>query len=84
MRSAAARRRAHAPWSRHDWRIAAAAVAIAALAVAGAVAGVGSVEPYPRLQVETGPAELGFSALVLLVALAPFAGRAARMGVAHG
>jgi energy-coupling factor transport system permease protein len=74
------RRRA---WSRHDWRIAAAAVAIAALALAGAVAGVGSVEPYPSLQVETGPVELGFSALVLLVALAPFAGRAARRGVAH-
>src|SRR4051812_48178991 len=71
------RRRA---WSRHDWRIATAAVAIAALALAGAVAGVGSVEPYPSLQVETGPVELGFSALVLLVALAPFAGRAARMG----
>jgi hypothetical protein len=52
--------------------------------LAGAVAGVGSVEPYPSLQVETGPVELGFSVLVLLVALAPFAGRAARMGVPHG
>jgi energy-coupling factor transport system permease protein len=72
------------PWSRHDWRIAAAAVAIAVLAVSGAFAGIGSVEPYPSLSVETGPAELLFSALLLLFALAPFAGRAARMGVAHG
>ena len=71
------------PWSRHDWRVAGAAVVIAVTAVAGALAGVGSVEPYPSLQVETGAVELAFSAVLLLAALAPFAGRAARMGVAH-
>jgi energy-coupling factor transport system permease protein len=71
------------PWSRHDWRVAAAAVVIAAGALAGAIAGVGTVEPYPSLQIETGPAELALSAGLLLVALSPFAGRAARMGVAH-
>ncbi|MEA2365151.1 MAG: energy-coupling factor transport system permease protein [Thermoleophilaceae bacterium] len=71
------------PWSRHDWRVAAAAVVMAAGALAGAIAGVGTVEPYPSLQIETGPAELALSAGLLLVALSPFAGRAARMGVAH-
>jgi energy-coupling factor transport system permease protein len=71
------------PWSRHDWRVAGAAAAIAVTAVAGAVAGVGSVEPYPSLQVETGAVEVAVSGAVLLAALAPFAGRGARMGVAH-
>jgi hypothetical protein len=71
------------PWSRHDWRVGAAALLIAVTGVAGAVAGLGSVEAYPTLQVETGPPEIALSAAVLLLALAPFAGRAARMGVAH-
>ena len=71
------------PWSRHDFRVAGAAVIIAVGAVAGAVAGLGSVEPYPSLQVETGGTEVLFSALLVLVALSPFAGRGARMGVAH-
>jgi energy-coupling factor transport system permease protein len=72
------------PWSRHDWRVAGAALVIAALSVAGAALGVGSVEPYPSLQVQTGGIEVMLSGVVLLSALAPFAGRAARMGVAHG
>jgi energy-coupling factor transport system permease protein len=72
------RRRA---WSRHDLRVAGAAFAIAALAVAGAVMGVGSVEPYPVLRVETGAVEVALSACLLLLALSPFAGRGARMGV---
>jgi len=72
------------PWSRHDWRVAGAALAIGVLSVAGAVLGVGTVEPYPSLRVETGGTEVMLSGLVLLAALAPFAGRAARMGVAHG
>ena len=71
------------PWSRHDRRVAGAAAVIAAAAVAGAIAGVGSVEPYPALEIETGPVEVALSAGVLLAALSPFAGRAARMGVAH-
>ena len=56
---------------------------IAVAAVAGAIAGLGTVEAYPTLQIETGPPELALSAGVVLLALAPFAGRAARMGVAH-
>jgi energy-coupling factor transport system permease protein len=75
-------RRARA-WSRHDWRVAGAATVIAATSLAGAVAGVGSVEPYPSLQIETGGIEVLVSAVLLLAALAPFAGRGARMGVAH-
>jgi energy-coupling factor transport system permease protein len=78
-------RTAHRPqaWSRHDWRVGAAAVVIGVAAVAGATAGLGTVEPYPSLQIETGPPEVALSAGLVLLALAPFAGRAARMGVAH-
>ena len=72
------------PWSRHDWRVAGAAAVIAVAAVAGAIAGLGTVEAVsvasdrdrarPRWRSARG---------VVLLALAPFAGRAARMGVAH-
>ena len=71
------------PWSRHDWRVAGAASLIALVAVVGAVLGVGSVEPYPSLEVETGGTEVVLSGVILLSALSPFAGRGARMGVAH-
>jgi energy-coupling factor transport system permease protein len=71
------------PWSRHDWRVAGAAAAIALVSLAGAVLGVGSVEPYPSLQIETGGPEWALSAVILLSALSPLAGRSARMGVAH-
>jgi hypothetical protein len=63
--------------------VAGAAAAIAAAAVACAIAGVGSVEPYPALEIETGIAEIALSAGLLATALSPFAGRSARMGVAH-
>ena len=72
------------PWSRHDLRFAAAAAAIAALALAGAAAGLGAIEPYPTLTLATGPAELALCAALPLLAAAPFAGRTARLGVAHG
>jgi energy-coupling factor transport system permease protein len=71
-------------WSRHDWRVAGAAALVAVVSVVGALLGVGSVEPYPSLQVETGVTEVVFSAVVLLIPLMPFAGRAARLGVARG
>jgi energy-coupling factor transport system permease protein len=71
-------------WSRHDWRVAGAATAIALMSLAGALLGVGSVEPYPSLEVETGGVEWALSAVILLAALSPFAGRSARMGVRHG
>jgi energy-coupling factor transport system permease protein len=71
------------PWSRHDWRVAGAAGLIALVALAGAVFGVGSVEPYPSLEIETGGTEVLVSGVILLAALSPFAGRGARMGVAR-
>jgi energy-coupling factor transport system permease protein len=75
--------RRHRPWSRHDLRVLGAAVAIAAAAIASAVAGVGAVETYPRVEMALGPVELALAALLLLAAAAPFAGRAGRLGVAH-
>jgi energy-coupling factor transport system permease protein len=71
------------PWSRHDRRVAGAAAVTAVGAVAGAVLGVGSVEPYPSLEIETGGTEVVLSGVILFAALSPFAGRGARMGVAH-
>jgi energy-coupling factor transport system permease protein len=78
-RTARRRRR----WSRHDWRVAGAAAAIAVAAVASALLGVGAVEPYPSLEIKTGIEEGALAGGVLLAALSPFAGRGARMGVAH-
>jgi hypothetical protein len=73
--------RTRRPWSRHDLRIAAAALAIAALAIGGALAGVGRAEAYPTLDLAFGPPELALAAAFVLLGLAPFAGRGARMGV---
>ena len=75
--------RRHRPWSRHDLRVALAAALGAAGALACAIGGVGTVEPYPALSIETGPVELALSVALLAATLSPFAGRAARMGVAH-
>ena len=74
-------RRRHRPWSRHDARVLAGAAGIVALAIAGAAAGVGRVETYPRIEIATGPEELALSAALVALAAAPFAGRAARLGV---
>jgi energy-coupling factor transport system permease protein len=67
--------------SRHDLRIGAAALAVAALATAGMAAGVAQVEAYPTISVDFGPAELGLAGAFVLLGLAPLAGRGARMGV---
>jgi energy-coupling factor transport system permease protein len=82
---ALAGRRAHqgAPWSRHDLRIAAAALAVAGLAIGGAVAGVGRAESYPTIELALGPAELALAAAFVLLGAAPLAGRTARLGVAR-
>jgi energy-coupling factor transport system permease protein len=74
-------RRRQRPWSRHDVRVLAGAAGIVALAIAGAAAGVGRVETYPRIEIATGPGELALSAALVALAAAPFAGRAARLGV---
>lgn len=74
-------RRRHRPWSRHDARLLAGAAGIVTLAIAGAAAGLGRVETYPRIEIATGPEELALSAALVALAAAPFAGRAARLGV---
>jgi energy-coupling factor transport system permease protein len=76
-----ARRRA--TWSRHDIRLAAAALLIAVLAVGGRMAGVASVDLYPTLGIGVGAPELVLAALLLVFAAAPFAGPGARLGVAR-
>lgn len=77
-------RSARRAWSRHDLRVAGATVLVVVAAVAGKVAGVGAVEAYPRLGVSFGPPEAVLMALLLTGAAVPFAGRAARLGVARG
>jgi energy-coupling factor transport system permease protein len=69
------------PWSRHDLRFLGAALGIVGVAVGGAIAGVGEVQPYPTLELAWGGAVWALSAAIVLLALAPFAGRAARLGV---
>jgi energy-coupling factor transport system permease protein len=72
------------PWSRHDLRIGAAALAVAVLAVAGALAGVGEVEAYPTLELSLGPAELALAGAFLALGVVPLRGRRARLGVRRG
>jgi energy-coupling factor transport system permease protein len=72
-----------APWSGHDLRITAAALAVAGLAIGGAVAGVGRVESYPTIELALGPAEIALTTAFVLLGAAPLAGRAARLGVAR-
>jgi energy-coupling factor transport system permease protein len=69
------------PWSRHDLRFLAATLAITAVALAGALAGVAWVEPYPHFQMAWDGTVWALAAAILLLALAPFAGRRARLGV---
>jgi energy-coupling factor transport system permease protein len=73
--------RRHSPWSRHDLRFLAAALAIAAVGVAGVIAGSAWVEPYPSFEMSWDRETWALAAAVLLLALAPFAGRRARLGV---
>jgi energy-coupling factor transport system permease protein len=75
--------RVRRPWSRHDVRVAGAALAIVALAVAARLAGVGGFTPYPTTSLDAGPAELALVAGLTLLAVAPFAGVAGRLGVAR-
>jgi energy-coupling factor transport system permease protein len=75
--------RVRRPWSRHDVRVAAAAVAIAVAAVAFRVAGAGDVELYPTTDLAFGPLEAGLCAAVMIAVALPFAGRGARLGTAH-
>jgi energy-coupling factor transport system permease protein len=67
--------RARRPWSRHDLAFAAAAAGMVALVAGAAIAGVAGVTPYPALHVDAGPAESALAAVLLALALAPFADR---------
>lgn len=78
VRPARARRR----WSRHDVRVAAAAISLAVGAIALRAVGAGEVRPYPTLQLQAGPLELACCALILIASALPFVGRGARLGVA--
>jgi energy-coupling factor transport system permease protein len=69
--------------SRHDLRIGAAALAVTALALAGAIGGAGHMDAYPTLDVAFGPAELALASAFVVLGAAPLAGRAARLGVAR-
>ena len=71
-------------WSRHDLSVALAAAVVATAGAAGTVAGVGVVEPYPRLALALGSPELLLAAVALIAATLPFAVPSARLGVARG
>ena len=64
-------------------QFAAAAAAIALTTTATRVAGAGSFEPYPSLDLAAAPADLVACVLLPLFAVAPFVGAAARLGVAR-
>ena len=70
-------------WSRHDLRVAVAAGAIALTAALTRVAGTGGFDAYPELAVAAGPADVAAIVLLPLLALAPFTGARARLGIAH-
>jgi energy-coupling factor transport system permease protein len=74
---------ARRPWSRHDLRVGGAALVAAIVALAAKLAGSGWVEPYPRLELAFGPVELLLALVLIACAAFPFAGRAARLGVAR-
>jgi energy-coupling factor transport system permease protein len=71
------------PWSRHDVRFGSAAVAVAIAAIAARVGGAGGFDPYPTVSLAPSAADVAAIVLLPLLALAPFAGPAARLGVAR-
>lgn len=68
-------RRAHVPWSRHDFAFAAATVAVLALSIGGRLGGVAGFHAYPRLSVGLDPGVVALAAAILICALAPFLDR---------
>jgi energy-coupling factor transport system permease protein len=77
-------RRASRPWSRHDWSVATAALAVAAVAVAGRVAGLAEASFEPTVTLKLGSAEVALCLAIVGAALLPFAAPRARLGVARG
>lgn len=76
-------RRARTAWSRHDLRVGAAALAIAALTLVVGVAGGGGFVAYPTIEIDTGPLFLALALGVVALSLSPWAGTGARLGVAR-
>jgi energy-coupling factor transport system permease protein len=72
------------PWSRHDLAFLTVAVAIAALAIAGAITGIAWVEPYPTFAIAWDGQVWALAGAIVALALAPFIGRRARLGVGGG
>lgn len=60
--------------SRHDWRFIAAGIAIVAGAVAARVAGGGSFEAYPSIELDIGAATLALAVCLPAAAALPFVG----------
>jgi energy-coupling factor transport system permease protein len=60
--------------SRHSWRFGAAGTAIAIIAVAARIAGVGSFAAYPTVTLDADAATLALAALFPVLAALPFAG----------
>src|SRR4051794_2957103 len=77
-------RRYSRPWSRHDWSVGLAALAIIAIAIAGRIMGLADASFDPTVALEFGPAEAGLCVALVAAALLPFAAPRARLGVARG
>jgi energy-coupling factor transport system permease protein len=75
--------RSRVPVSRHDVRVGIVALLLAAVAVAGKLMGLGTVDAYPAVEVASGAGELGLAAAFVIGGVAPFVGAAARLGVAR-
>ena len=78
------RRGLRRPVSRHDIRIASTAAILVAVAVTLKVFGAGAVTADPTISVAWSTQELALVAVIIAAGLAPFAGRRAMLGVAHG
>ena len=76
--------RVRRPWSRHDVRVMASAVALGTVVVGMRVLGVGEFEPYPGPTMSTAPADLVLALALVSAGALPFAGARARLGVARG
>jgi len=75
--------RSSAPWSRHDVRVACAALAIATLAVAVGLSAGGGFVAYPRIALDVSAPFLLLAFGVVVLALAPLVGAQSRLGVAR-
>jgi energy-coupling factor transport system permease protein len=76
--------RVRRPWSRHDVRVMASAIALATVVVGMRILGVGEFEPYPSPTMSTAPADLVLALALVSAGALPFAGARARLGVARG